>query len=271
MDPADMAPLITAIDHLEVLTTSFHEDLIRTSELMSFEPVWTGEYESAQQAVYRTANLHFVLREGESDGLSVLAFRVSDMPRLQRRLKRLGIDTKPLEERDPLAPLMPAGALLSPHTDSVRGLGIMFVARDEPVTDGLNPPATESSVTGLDHIVVASSDAERTAFMLGAQLGLDMRMDRSNPDWGARLMFFRCGDLIVEVFQPLDDKERDTSIDGFYGLSWRVGNADSAQQRLSATGRDVSEVRKGRKPGTRVFTSREGNAGVPTLLIEPAA
>ena len=39
---------------------------------------------------------------------------------------------------------------------------------------------------------------ERAAALYGARLGLDMALDRSHPDWG-RLMFSRCGDLIVEV------------------------------------------------------------------------
>jgi hypothetical protein len=32
----------------------------------------------------------------------------------------------------------------------------------------------------------------------------------------------------------------------------------------------VSEVRGGRKPGTRVVSVKDGTCGVPTLLIEPA-
>ena len=36
-------------------------------------------------------------------------------------------------------------------------------------------------------------------------------------------------------------------------------------------GVDVSEVRTGRKPGTRVMTVRSGTCGVPTLLVQPSA
>ena len=50
----------------------------------------------------------------------------------------------------------------------------------------------------MDHVVVSTPDPERAAALYGARLGLDMALDRSHPDWG-RLMFFRCGDLIVEV------------------------------------------------------------------------
>ena len=46
--------------------------------------------------------------------------------------------------------------------------------------------------------MVSTGDPERAAALYGARLGLDMALDRSHPDWG-QLMFFRCGDLIVEV------------------------------------------------------------------------
>ena len=39
----------------------------------------------------------------------------------------------------------------------------------------------------------------------------------------------------------------------------------------SQAGVDVSEVRTGRKPGTRVMTVRSGTCGVPTLLVQPSA
>jgi hypothetical protein len=53
-------------------------------------------------------------------------------------------------------------------------------------------------------------------------------------------------------------------------LSWRADDIDGARARLAATGLDVSDVRDGRKPGTRVFTVRDGHGGVPTLVLKPS-
>jgi hypothetical protein len=50
-----------------------------------------------------------------------------------------------------------------------------------------------------------------------------------------------------------------------------VPEAQAARARLAGAGLDVSEVRPGRKPGTRVISVKDGTCGVPTLLIEPAA
>ncbi len=55
--------------------------------------------------------------------------------------------------------------------------------------------------------------------------------------------------------------------DRLSGLAWRVADPRAAQARLASAGFDVSEVRKGRKPGTAVFTVRSGFAGAPSLII----
>ena len=123
----------------------------------------------------------------------------------------------------------------------------------------------------MDHVVISTADPERAAALYGARLGLDMALDRSHPDWG-RLMFFRCGDLIVEVVQrPGKDAAADTAHDKLWGLSWRVADIDATRARLAAAGVDVSDVRNGRKPGTRVLTVRNGTCGIPTLLVEKTA
>jgi catechol 2,3-dioxygenase-like lactoylglutathione lyase family enzyme len=145
---------------------------------------------------------------------------------------------------------------------------IFLVQHDSPPP--ALPPAPAAAVAGLDHVVIRTGDPERAAALYGARLGLDLRLDRSSPEWGARLMFFRCGDLIVEIAHDLaagvsPDRDR------LRGLSWRVPDADAARARLHAAGLDVSAVRPGRKPGTRVFTVRDGTCGVPTLMLEPAA
>jgi catechol 2,3-dioxygenase-like lactoylglutathione lyase family enzyme len=118
-------------------------------------------------------------------------------------------------------------------------------------------------VSGLDHIVVRSSNSDRAAALFGARLGLDMRLDREAA--GRRLMFFRCGDAIVEIAHFPDEK-----LDSFWGLSWRVADAEASRARLAEAGVNVSDVRAGVKPGTRVFTVRDQSCGVPTLMIEAA-
>jgi hypothetical protein len=114
--------------------------------------------------------------------------------------------------------------------------------------------------------VVSTEDSERAAALYGARLGLDMALDRTHQDWG-QLMFFRCGDLIVEVVRrPVAGG--DANHDKLWGLSWRVGDLDAARERLQASHIEVSDVRIGRKPGTRVMSIRSNTCGVQTLFLE---
>src|SRR5206468_2202944 len=90
--------------------------------------------------------------------------------------------------------------------------------------------------------------------------------ERSNPQWGSKLMFFRCGAAVVEIGARLD-AATSNGPDRLSGLAWRIADPDAAQARLAKAGFDVSEVRAGRKPGTRVFTVRSGVPGAPTLML----
>src|SRR4029450_10131822 len=93
--------------------------------------------------------------------------------------------------------------------------------------------------------------------LYGARLGLDMARDRSRPDW-ARLMFFRCGDLIVEVVHRPD---ANADKDKLWGLSWRVADIDATRARRASAGIDVSE----REPA-----ASQGHACLPCATA-PAA
>lgn len=150
--------------------------------------------------------------------------------------------------------------------EATHGIRQFFVEMDGERP--LSPKQTDASMTGLDHIVIGTPSPERAAALYGARLGLDMALDRTNPDWGVRLMFFRCGDMIVEVAHALKSGASDGP-DSFRGLSWRVQDADATRERLANSGFNVSEVRIGRKPGTKVFTVRDRNCNVPTIIIQP--
>src|SRR5262245_53453899 len=201
------------------------------------------------------------------EGLASLCFRTSDIAKMHRRRDRLTLKPEPVAEVD--ARDDASGATLSwkrtrAATDAAHGVRLFFLelASERPRSATM----AEAPITSMDHVVVATSDPERAAALYGARLGLDMALDRSHPEWG-RLMFFRCGDLIVEVAHR-PRKEATSGPDKLHGISWRVANIDATRARLAASGLDVSEVRTGRRPGTRVMTVKSGTCGVPTLLIE---
>jgi len=124
----------------------------------------------------------------------------------------------------------------------------------------------DAAVAGLDHVVIRTPNPERAIALYAGRLGLSLRLDRSEPAWGARLLFFRCGDLIVEVAHDLKMGIGDGP-DRLWGLSWRVPDITKVHARLRKAGVSVSDLRTGRRPRTRVFTAKSHAAGVPTLLL----
>jgi len=273
---------ITAIDHLSIGVADLPAAVADYAALLGCGPRWQGEIDDAPAAVFFAGNLWLCLAQRDSpNGLERVCFRVDSADRMSRRLARTGIALEQLAAVDPLAGLAASCEAPVVHclcAPAVRGLPLAFVERS--VTFEI-PQANEASahVSGLDHLVITSGDGAATGFLLSAQLGLDMRMDMRRPEWGARLMFFRCGDLIIEVMQSLDagravetaaaEQEGDGQ-DQFYGLSWRVRDSAATHKQLQESGFDLSPLRKGRKPGTEVFSVRSRTAGVATLLLQPA-
>jgi catechol 2,3-dioxygenase-like lactoylglutathione lyase family enzyme len=278
--------VITGLDHVVVLIHDIAAGEAAYQTLFARTPAWRNSGDGADRVLFTLDNMTLELMapsgEGgnaeriravmaeQGEGLASICFRTNDIAKMHRRLDRLTLRPEPVaeaESRDTTS-----GATLSwkrtrAATDTTRGVRLFFLelAKERPLSVRTSP----ASVTAMDHVVVATADPERAAALYGARLGLDMALDRSHPDWG-QLMFFRCGDLIVEVVHR-PGKDTDAARDRLWGLSWRVADADATRARLASEGLDVSDVRTGRKPGTRVLTVRSGTCGIPTLLVERTA
>ena len=199
----------------------------------------------------------------------VLVHRGPDDREPGDELRAAAEDRRPPVVVDPVLASQVLDNLLAIIMESVpasRGF-VFLLQRETPLP--APPPGAPGGVTGLDHVVIRTPDPERAAALYGARFGLDMRLDRSNEAWGARLMFFRCGDLIVELAHDLRAGVS-AGPDRLWGLSWRTDDPAAAIIRLRSAGLDVSEARPGRKPGTQVFTVRDGTCGVPTLMLQPS-
>ena len=81
----------------------------------------------------------------------------------------------------------------------------------------------------LDHVVVNTPIPERAAALYGARLGLRLALDRSNPDWDMRLMFFRVGGLTIELAHKISGGVSNAP-DKLWGLSLaRAGHRGGAR------------------------------------------
>ncbi|MBR0775124.1 VOC family protein [Bradyrhizobium diazoefficiens] len=277
--------MITGLDHVVALVRDIGAARAAYRTLLGREPAWQNSGDGAERVLFTLDNMTIELMApsgfsvtadrirallGDHEGLlASLCFRVADIGKMQRRLERVALRpdaVAEVESRD-------AGSGAALHwkrtraaTDLTRGVRMFFLElageRPKSAATGLAP------IDGLDHVVVTTEDSERAAALYGARLGLDLALDRTHQDWG-QLMFFRCGDLIVEVVRrPVAGG--DANNDRLWGLSWRVADLDAARARLVADGLDVSEIRNGRKPGTRIMTVRNGTCGIQTVLLQRA-
>jgi len=119
-------------------------------------------------------------------------------------------------------------------------------------------------VTAVDHVVVQTESAEAAKKFYGDQLGIRLALEQHVPDWGGTQLFFRTNSMSVEVLAT----EKAGDDDRLWGLALKTEDIVATQKRLSDAGIAVSEVRDGRKPGTKVCTAKSHVLDVPTLLIE---
>jgi catechol 2,3-dioxygenase-like lactoylglutathione lyase family enzyme len=249
--------MIHAIDHVAVTVRSVDAAAQAYALLLGRRPLRT----LIGDAAFQLANMRLVLRasDGDSEGLDSLVFAVRDLAKARRLLVQRALPVRPADAND--------GALLI-GSEASRGVPI-GLCEDEMAAGAASPLAAaepNAAITGLDHVVIRSPHPERAIALYAGRLGLSLRLDRTEPAWGARLLFFRCGDLIVEVAHDLKAAISDGP-DRLWGLSWRVPAIADAHARLRAGGVDVSDIRTGRRPGTQVFTVRSHTSGVPTLMI----
>ena len=278
--------MITGLDHVVVLAADIKAGAAAYQNLFARTPSWQNAGEGAARVLFTLDNMTLELMAPSGDGatadriravlseqgegLASVCFRTNDIAKMHRRLDRLALKPEPVADAE--SQDANTGATLSwkrtrAATGMTRGVRLFFVelARERPLSVRTAP----ASITAMDHVVIGTADPERTAALYGARLGLDMALDRSHPEWG-QLMFFRCGDLIVEVTHR-PGKDAPDAPDRLRGICWRVADIDATRARLMEAGVDVSEARPGRKPGTKVMTVRNGTCGVPTLLVERTA
>jgi catechol 2,3-dioxygenase-like lactoylglutathione lyase family enzyme len=283
--------MITGLDHVLLVCPSIDDGEAAYSTLLGRDPDWRSHDPGGSATIiFQLTNtaleimapvgggplarrLHSLIDE-DGPGLKSLVFGTDDINDARGVFDRRGL--KPDEAA--------AGESVDPSTGKVRhwsrirlddsvthGVRIFTLQRKQP--DPIQAkPAGPDAVSELDHVVINTANPDRAAALYGARLGLRLALDRSNPEWDMRLMFFRTGALTVELAHRLS-AGMGNQPDRLYGLSWRVGDIDAAHARLVRARTPVSPIREGRRPGTRVFTVKDGTMNTPTLILsaEPAS
>jgi len=275
----------TSIDHIIITVPDLASATADYSQLLGRSPSWRGAHPDYGTAntLFKLENTYIELLAAQGEGLAADIVRAN----LDKRGSSLGgivVGTdsandfihhardKGLAASDPI----PGhgvdeitGAARHWHNifwdpAAARGVFSFCIEHDGASSLPEATPTGESPITAVDHIVVRTRSADAAKRFYGDQLGIRLALEQHVPDWGGTQLFFRASSMSIEVIAS----EKAPEEDDLWGLAFKTASLDTTHQRLVNEGIDVSEIRDGRKPGTRVCTVKSHTLEVPTLLIE---
>ena len=273
------------VDHIIMAVSDLEKTATEYALMLGRAPSWQGthpDYGSAN-VLFRLENcyLELLAADGEGwaadlvnrmiakqgEGLCALVFGTDDVEGFLDQARANG-----LEASDPTPGHgvdIHIGATRSWRNmhwaeSAARGIFSFCIQHDDNDALPLAEINGDGAVTAVDHVVVQTKSADAAKRFYGAQLGIRLALEQDVPQWGGTQLFFRTNSMSVEVLATpkADDEDR------LWGLALKTDNIVATQKRLSEAGIDVSDVREGRKPGTKVCTVKSHCAQVATLLIE---
>jgi catechol 2,3-dioxygenase-like lactoylglutathione lyase family enzyme len=273
---------LTAIDHLVLLCGDIEAGTTAYSALLGREPDWRAASGGAATSIFRVDNTALELMAPDGDAgaaprlreliaagatLTSVAFRTDDIAEAHRLFTRRGLQPNAIQPGE--SAHLETGTHRSWQRfrcsdGAMAGIKTFII---QPEFDSPAANVDEACVHSLDHVVINTPNPDRAAANYGARLGLDLRLDRTAEQWKTRFQFFRTGGLTLEIINRLDETADPADDDHIWGLTWTVRDIEAAHARLAKAGIETSDVRKGRKPGTQVFTVKAKTLGVPTLFI----
>ncbi len=285
--------MFTRLDHVIVLVSDLEAAARDYQALLGREPAWRGGHPGGgtRNVLFSLGNGYLELLtpdgdeglagflrerlEGHGEGLFSFALACENADRCVAELRERGLaPMDPVEGhgRDEHSGAERRWRNVHLAPEQTRGI-MMFAIEHLSPPDALPPsPAVESesaAASEFDHIVVMTKDPDGARQFYGDGLGLRMALDKTFEKFGSRLIFFRIAGVSIEIGASLRDEVDANAKDHLWGLAYRVPDIDAARARIAGAGLDVSEVRAGRKAGTRVCTVRRPTHGVATLLIGP--
>lgn len=290
-----------ASDSAQNYATELQSLLIKTADLdasrslwqhmLGYAPIWQGRCGSALGAIFDVSNIRVEIYqfdrdvaagaekaealEGVSESIYGLCFTALD-----------GLHNESAEavlfHSDADASVLSCRQI---ELDSDRSRQISILIRDSDLfaasTDGASALApnrafastftsTKEQVTKIDHVVLQTHDTDAVKKIYGDALGIRLALEQDVPKWGGTMLFYRSAHMSIEI---ISNTKTDAARDQLWGVAFTCSDIDAVHARLAshggAVGLSVSDIRDGRKPGTRVSTIK--GISIPTLLIGDSA
>ena len=276
---------MAVVDHIIMAVADLQKASAEYALMLGRAPSWHGthpDYGSAN-TLFRLDNCYLELLAADGagwaadlvngmiakqgEGLCALVFGTDDAEAFLENARTQGLDaTDPTPGHGIDTPSGATRTWRNMHWDAsaARGIFSFCIQHDDNDALPMAEAAGDGPVTAVDHVVVQTKSAEAAKKFYGDQLGIRLALEQDVPQWGGTQLFFRTNSMSVEVMAT----EKAGEEDSLWGLALKTDDIVATQKRLSETGIAVSEVREGRKPGTKVCTVKSHCAHVATLLIE---
>jgi catechol 2,3-dioxygenase-like lactoylglutathione lyase family enzyme len=278
--------MLTSFDHVTIVVNQVDVAIQCYERLLGTAPTWLGTHPElgTRSAIFGLSNAlielvgpdgHAAEAEGlrallatRGEGIHAIAFATNDALACSEEFRERGLRVTAPQSGEARAQ---DGATrqyrtveLSPR--QTRGVQVLAVERSDLLALRAAEPPEPDAVDALDHVVIRTADPEAALGLYGRRLGIRLALSRALSGH-TRMLFFRIGGVTIEAVEDASLAESDA----FHGLAYRVSEIETAHARLLGLGFALSEVREGNKPGTRVFSVRDGTCGVPTLILRDPA
>ena len=114
------------------------------------------------------------------------------------------------------------------HAQAVtNALGLSLALCDGRLTADFRQrhPGAQCTALMVDHLVLRTADAQACVDLFGGQLGIRLALDKTVPEWGGRMLFFRAGKLTLEV---IDSGDKEKNREFFLGVGFPVSRCTRA-------------------------------------------
>jgi len=273
--------MLTFFDHVTITVLDIAAAVSAYTRLLGAGPTWRGEHpelgtaaglfglanslieivgprdEAPEAEAFRT------LLATRGEGLQAFAFGCDDAAATSAGFRTRGLRATPPQDGEARGTdgVTRTYRTVELSTRNTRGISVFAVERAKPEELRGPPQLDPSAMHALDHVAIRTADIDAARALYGE--GMGVRLALESVVAGRRMLFFRIGAVTLEVVEDKSVGEQDA----FYGLTYRVRDLEAAHARLASAGFALSELRQGMKPGTRVFTVRDGTCGVPTLIL----
>jgi catechol 2,3-dioxygenase-like lactoylglutathione lyase family enzyme len=275
----------TSIDHIIIAVSDLAEASAEYSALLGRESSWRGSHPDYGTAntLFKLDNTYIELLAADGDGMAAdivngilvergpclggLVFGTEDAQSFIAHARSAGLpasDPMPGHGKDEQTGAERRWHNIFWDPAAARGIFSFCIQHDAGSTLPDATPTAGEPISGVDHVVVKTQSAEAAKRFYGKQLGVRLALEQDVPEWGGTQLFFRASSMSIEVIASDKAPEQDE----LWGLALKTNDIAATHERLVSSGIAVSEIREGRKEGTRVCTAKSHTLGVPTLLIE---